>query len=170
MLVRKLGIAAISAGLLLGTAGCSFTSNVASKAVYAPSDGNQTDSGTLHARNVLALSDGTHAILIGSITNDGDTLQSTTIKITDGALATPATFVVPAQGKVDFGYPAALGYSGEYAGIEILGVVPAVGSNIEVQLNDDAKATIAVQVLDGTIPTYKDLMAYLVSPDALISK
>lgn len=162
MLVRKLGVVAISAGLLFGTAGCSFSSNVASKAVYAPSDGNQTDSGSLHARNVLALSDGTHAILIGSITNDGDIPQTTTIKITSGAVAAPATFVVPAQGKIDFGYPAELGYDGTYKGIELLGTLPAVGSNIEIQLNDDAKATIAVQVLDGTVPTYASLMPFLV--------
>ena len=52
MLIRKLSVVAVSAALLLGTAGCSFTSNVATKKVYAASDGNQTDDGHVHARNV----------------------------------------------------------------------------------------------------------------------
>ena len=162
MLVRKLGVVAISAALLMGTVGCSITSNVATKKVYAPSDGNQADSGSLHARNVLALSDGTNAILIGTITNDGDAAETATIAVTGGAVATPQTFSVPAQGAVTFGYPEALGYVGSEPGIALAGVLPAVGSNIEVIFNNDDQAKMAVQVLDGTVPTYKDLMPYLV--------
>jgi hypothetical protein len=161
MLVRKVGVVAIAAALLLGTAGCSLSSNVATKKVYAASDGNQTDDGHIHARNILVLSDGTNAYIIGSITNDGDTPADAIISVSSGATATPTNFSVPAQGKVDFGYPEQLGFVGSQPGIRLEGTLPAVGTNIEISLNESAAATIAVQVLDGTIPTYKDLMPYL---------
>jgi hypothetical protein len=161
MLMRKLSVVAVSAALLLGTAGCSFTSNVATKKVYAASDGNQTDDGHVHARNVLILSDGKNAYLIGSITNDGDTPVSAIISVTAGATAPATTFEVAAQSKVDFGYPAALGFVGSQPGIKLEGTLPAVGTNVEVTLDESATSQMAVQVLDGTIPTYADLMPYL---------
>ena len=161
MLVRKLGVVAVSAALLLGTAGCSFTSNVASKAVYAPSDGNQTDDGHIHARNILVLSDGKVAYVIGSITNDGDTDATATLAVSGGAMAQTASFDVPKQGKVDFGYPEALGFVGSKPGIKLEGTLPAVGTNVSVTLDNSAATTIEVQVLDGTIPTYASLMPYL---------
>jgi len=172
MLVRKLGVVAVAAALLMGTAGCSITSNVATKKVYAPSDGNQTDAGNIHARNVLVLSDGTNAFLIGSLTNTGDTAETATIQVTGGAVSPSVSFSVPAQGKIDFGYPAALGFVGSQPGIavtgQITGSLPAVGSNVEVTLDSSATATMAVQVLDGTVPTYADLMPYLApTPTAL---
>ena len=161
MLVRKLGAVAVAAALLLGTAGCSFTSNVATKKVYAPSDGNQTDDGHIHARNVLVLSDGTNAYIIGSITNDGDKDAEAIISVTGGAIAPTTTFNVAAQSKVDFGYPAILGFEGSKPGIKLEGVPPAVGTNIEVTLDESATSKMQVQVLDGTIPTYADIMPYL---------
>ena len=161
MLVRKLGVVAIAAALLVGTAGCSLTSNVATKKVYAPSDGDQADLGSIHARNVLALSDGTNAHIIGSLVNDGETDQSVSLTVTSGATAAETTFEVKAKSKVDFGYPAALGYVGSQPAIELTGALPAVGSNIEVVLDNNPDATLHVQVLDGTIPTYADLMPYL---------
>jgi hypothetical protein len=161
MLVRKVGVVAVAATVLLGTAGCSFTSNVATKKVYAASDGNQTDDGHIHARNILVLSDGTNAYIIGSITNDGDTAAGAIISVSSGATATATTFSVPSQGKVDFGYPAELGFVGSQPGIKLEGALPAVGTNVEVALDESAAATMAVQVVDGTIPTYADLMPYL---------
>ena len=165
MLVRKLGVVAVAAALLIGTAGCSITSNVATKLTYTPSDGSQTDSRDLHARNVLVLSDGDHAIIIGSITNDGEDEATTNITVTGGATATSTDFTVPARGKVDFGYPEALGFVGSQPAIVLEGVIPAVGSNIQVKFDNNAEAVMHVQVLDGTVPTYKDLMPF-VAPTA----
>jgi hypothetical protein len=161
MLVRKLSVVAISAALLIGATGCSITSNVATKKVYAPSDGTQADAGSIHARNVLVLSDGTNAHLIGSIVNDGETDATATLTVGGGATAAPTTLEVKAGTKVDFGYPAALGFEGSQPAIELTGTIPAVGSNIQVTLNNSDTAVMDVQVLDGTVPTYADLMPFL---------
>jgi hypothetical protein len=170
MLVRKLAVASVALVVLFGATACSFSREVASKAVYAPSDGNQTDAGTLHARNVLILSDGTNAFLIGSITNDGKIPAVATLSILDGATATPVGFRISNGLKVDFGYPEALGFVGSKPGIKLEGALPKIGSNVEVKLDGSihgttsiGSGTMAVQVIDASLPTYAGFLDDLVS-------
>jgi len=165
MLVRKLAITAVGLGLLFCATGCSFSHEVATKAVYAPSDGNQTDAGTLHARNVLILSDGTSAVLIGSITNDGKIPAVATLSILDGATAPATEFKIDNGLKVDFGYPEALGFVGSKPGIKLEGTLPKIGSNVEIKLDGSihgttsiGSGTMAVQVVDASLPTYAGIL------------
>lgn len=165
MLVRKLAITAVGLGLLFSATGCSFSHEVASKAVYAPSDGNQTDAGTLHARNVLILSDGTSAVLIGSITNDGKIPAVATLSILEGATAAATEFKLDNGLKVDFGYPEALGFADSKPGIKLEGTLPKIGSNVEIKLDGSihgttsiGSGTMAVQVVDASLPTYAGIL------------
>ena len=165
MLFRKLAVVSVGLGLLFSATGCSFSQDVASKAVYAPSDGNQTDAGTIHARNVLILSDGTTAVLIGSITNDGKIPAVATLSILDGATAAATDFRVGKGLKLDFGYPEALGFAGSKPGIKLEGVLPKIGSNVQVKLDAAIHGTtsigsgiMAVQVVDASLPTYAGVL------------
>ncbi|MEO0023932.1 MAG: hypothetical protein RL196_373 [Actinomycetota bacterium] len=162
MLVRKLAVVAVASALVLSASGCSMTRNVATKEVYAPSDGSQLDAGQVHGRNLLVLSDGKSAYLIGSLLNDGETTAAAQLSVVSGATAAITPFTIDARSKVDFGY----GSGTAASAIKLEGALPAVGSNIEVELylsnpTPEASATVAVQVLDGTIPTYADLMTEL---------
>ena len=171
-MVRKLAAAVVGSVLIFSTAGCSFSPEVASLAEYAPSDGNQTDAGSLHARNVLILSDGKSAFIIGSITNDSEKPAEATIGVLEGAVATPVDFRVNGLSKVDFGYPEALGFAGSQPGIKLEGVLPAIGSNVEVKLDGSVggtttigSGTMAVQVIDANLPTYSGFLADLAQPE-----
>lgn len=142
---------AIAASLLLGTAGCSFSSRVASKIDYAPADGSQTDLETIKVRNFVYLTNGTVSALSGSIVNPGLEPKILKIQYTDAALneSKEVTFTVNAGQKIDLGYNGgqalAINLGGKAGGIVRLSVAEGSGTPIELR----------VPVLDGTFDFYK---------------
>ena len=87
MSLRKALVAlALSAAVLGGTTGCSFSSQVETMKPYTPSDGFQADypEFDLKVRNVLYITIGDQSTLIGSIINTGKNPASVSIRYADG--------------------------------------------------------------------------------------
>jgi hypothetical protein len=142
---------AIATSLLLGTAGCSFSSTVASKIDYAPADGSQTDLETIKVRNFVYLTNGTVSGLTGSIVNPGLEPKILKIQYTDAAVneSKEVTFTVNAGQKIDLGYNGgqalAINLGGKAGGVVRLSVAEGSGAPVELR----------VPVLDGTFEFYK---------------
>ncbi len=144
----------LGASLLLGTTGCSLSSNVASLTPYAPSDGAQINLDHVKFRNFLYLVSPDHRVLIGSLVNSGLDDQTVVIEYEDadtGDLVSKE-FLVPAGQKVDFGF-------NENAPIEanMLGN-PGGISTVYVSLLSGTAQNLNIPVLDGTLPEYADVL------------
>ena len=111
MAIRKYAAVAIAAALVFGTAGCTFTSPVATRQAYSPSDGGQVNLETVKARNFIYLSNGTQAALFGSLVNSGlqDAevhLQYTDAKLNEKLQGQPQGIVPPLPAKMEGQAPA----------------------------------------------------------------
>jgi len=104
--MRKFAAVALAAALLFSTAGCSFTRDVETTKMYAPSDGAQVDlANGIKARNFIYLTNGVTSSLIGSIVNDGLTSANATVQYTDvEGVKHNDTYTVAAGAKLDIGY------------------------------------------------------------------
>ena len=157
MNVRKFATVAVAASLLLGTAGCTFMNPIATRIMYAPSDGADASVPNVDARNFMYLTNGTDAALFGSLVNHG--LNSSNVKLEYKDAATggskQAQFTLLAGQKLDFGYngTAALKFD----------LPKKLGGLVSVWLSADNQtgAEIRVPVLDGTLSEYAPLVAQL---------
>lgn len=121
MVLRKfVAVVAVSAGLVLGTAGCSITHNIPTLQEYAPSDGAQASFDGVKALNVIYLTKpavGEGALEVGAIigTFVNTTNKDVTVRVQyeqDGSDATDVVlketgsfeFMIPAGGTKEFGY------------------------------------------------------------------
>lgn len=145
---------AIATSLLLGTAGCTFSSPVASQIDYAPADGSQTDLETIKVRNFVYLTNGKVSALSGSIVNPGLEPKILKIQYTDAAVNEfkEVTFTVNAGQKIDLGYNGgqalAINLGGKAGGVVRLSVVEGSGTPVELR----------VPVLDDTFEFYKPII------------
>ena len=179
MVLRKfVAVVAVSAGLVLGTAGCSLTHNIPTLQEYAPSDGVQASFDGVKAINVIYLTKpatGEGALEVGAIigTFVNTTNKDVTVRVQytqDGSDATDVVlketgtfeFLIPAGGTKEFGYtevsemqPVLLNDKGEVLKPGSLGVinVGVVGGKKDVHLN--------VPVLDGSLEQYSALVQNL---------
>ena len=164
MAIRKLAAVAIASSLLIGTAGCTFMSPVASKIEYAPADGSQADLETVKVRNFVYVTNGTNSALAGSIVNSGLEPKVLKIQYTDALVseAKEVTFTVNPGQKIDLGYNGgqalAINLGGKAGGIVRLNVAEGSGAPVELR----------VPVLDGTFDFYKPIIDSLgeVKPSA----
>ena len=150
----------LGASLLLGTTGCSLSSNIASLAPYSPSDGAQINLDHVKFRNFLYLVSPEHRVLIGSLVNSGLDDQTVVIEYEDadtGDLVSKE-FLVPAGQKVDFGF-------NENAPIEATmqnkrGEPAAPGglTTAYVSLLSGTAQELDIPILDGTLPEYADVL------------
>lgn len=163
MAIRKFAAVTIAASVLLGTAGCTFISPVASRIEYAPADGSQADLETVKVRNFVYLTNGTVSALTGSIVNPSLETKVVKIQYTDAALneAKEVTFTVNPGQRVDLGYNGgqalAINLGGKAGGLVKLSV--SEGSTTE---------ELRIPVLDGTFEFYKPIIDSLgtVEPSA----
>ncbi len=151
----------LGASLLLGTTGCSLSSNIATLTPYAPSDGAQINLEHVKFRNFIYLVSPEHRILIGSLVNSGLDDQTVTIEYED---ATTGDLVsneikVPAGQKIDFGF-------NENAPLEynLIGVPGGVTRAYVSLIGGDAQ-NLDIPVLDGTLPEYADVLNDLAHPE-----
>lgn len=165
MSLRKAVVAlALGAAVLGGTTGCSFSSQIESIRPYTPSDGFQADypQHNLKVRNVLYVTIGDRAVLIGSIINDGNTARSVAIRYIDGAtgeMTEKDVAVIAAGAKFDIGFNGA-----ENLDVTLPGVA---GGLTEIQFMvdgaeiKDAEGNVqrlTVPVVDGTLAEYRSLL------------
>ena len=164
MAIRKFAAVAIAASLLIGTAGCSFMSPIASRIEYAPADGSQADLETVKVRNLVYVTNGTASALAGSIVNPGLEPKIVKIQYTDAAVneAKEVTFTVNAGQKLDLGYNGgqalAINLGGKAGQIVRINVAEGSGTPVELR----------IPVLDGTFDFYKPIIDSLgeVKPSA----
>ena len=155
MNIRKFATVAVTASLLLGTAGCTFMNPIASRIDYAPSDGTQTSLETVDARNFIYLSDGQgHAALFGSLVNRA--LEQTNVKLqyTDaktGQKKDSFYSLLPSQ-KLDFGY------NGTSPLNFVLDGTPGKTVTVWVSAGHETGKAMSVPVLDGTLAEYSELV------------
>jgi hypothetical protein len=162
--IRKFAAVAITASLLVGTAGCTFMSPIASRIEYAPADGSQADLETIKVRNFVYVTNGTQSALAGSIVNPGLEPKILKIQYTDATLNEnkEVTFTVNAGQKLDLGYNGgqalAIDLGGKAGSIVRIHVVEGSGTPVEMR----------VPVLDGTFEFYKPIIDSLstVKPSA----
>ena len=164
MAIRKFAAVAIAVSLLIGTAGCTFISPIASEIEYAPADGSQTDLETVKVRNLVYVTNGTVSALAGSIVNPGLEPKTVKIQYTDASVneAKEVTFTVSAGQKLDLGYNGgqalAINLGGKAGDIVRLNVAEGSGTPVELR----------VPVLDGTFEFYQPIIDSLgeVKPSA----
>ena len=158
MAIRKFAAVAIAASLLVGTAGCTFMSPIASHIDYAPADGSQADLETVKVRNFVYVTNGTVSGLAGSIVNPGLEPKVLKIQYTDAAVneSKEVTFTVNAGQKLDLGYNGgqalAINLGGKAGDIVLLSVAEGSGAPVEMR----------VPVLDATFEFYKPIIDSLV--------
>ena len=150
-MIRKIAAVTLAAGVMLGTAGCNMITHVATNDVYAPSDGAQTTSGDVKARNFLLLEDGTKVILIGSLVNSGTTAAAVSLNYVDGGANKTAQVNLNAGQKFD------LGYNGTAALPVATELKPGAVYKVSITV-DGTAAEMSVPVLDGTLPEYKAIL------------
>ena len=153
MAISKFAAVAIAASVLFGTAGCTFSSPVASHIEYAPADGSQADLETLKVRNFVYVTNGTVSALAGSIVNPG--LEAKTLKIsyTDAAVSEQkeVTFTVNPGQKLDLGYN-----GGQALAINLGG---KAGDVVTIKVSEGSVASdLNVPVLDATFDFYKPII------------
>jgi hypothetical protein len=145
---RKFAAIAISGLLVLGTSACSFTRDVPSLQTYAPSEGIDGDTANVALRNLIILTNGTKAELIGSLVNVGNKASSVSLEI-PGLSA--ANFSLKAGEKLDIGYNGnaaiALSATGKAGDVETVKVTEGTQN---ISLN--------VPILDGGLSQYTDLV------------
>lgn len=163
MAIRKFAAVAIAASVLIGNAGCTFSSPVASHIEYAPADGSQADLETLKVRNFVYVTNGTLSALAGSIVNPG--LEAKTLKITytDASvnLSKEVTFTVNPGQKLDLGYN-----GGQALAINLGG---KAGDVVTIKVSEGSVTSdLNVPVLDATFDFYKPIIDSLgvVEPSA----
>jgi hypothetical protein len=141
---------------VLTTAGCNFTSPVASFNYYAPSDGSQADIGRLKARNLIYFTDNQgHTGFYGAFANSGSAAITFAIKFKNAAGASQyREFSVGAYKVLNFVYQGTKPLKIDLAG------KPGDMVNIVVYSETD-ESSINVPIMDATLPQYTDLVAGL---------
>ncbi|MEN9753151.1 MAG: hypothetical protein RL670_842 [Actinomycetota bacterium] len=158
MFNRKLAALALSATVLLGTSACSFSSNIPTLQMYAPSEGVDADTTNVALRNFIYLSNGTNSELIGSAVNTTNKVVKFSLTFETEAAKTVVDFELAAGEKLDIGYNGnpgiALPANGKPGDIEPISVTE--GSET-VNMN--------VPILDGSLPQYAELVKTLGTPE-----
>ena len=148
----RLAAAVVLAAAALG--GCSAVGTVQTKVVYAASDGARVTLGsTVEGINLLVLTsgEGQPGALVGAVANRDEQDAVVTIQVEGAA---PAEVAVPAKGTVHL--------TGEQ--LVRLDSVPArPGATVPVTISTGAEGSVslAVPVLDGTLPEYAEVIAGL---------
>ena len=163
MAISKFAAVTIAASMLLGTAGCTFMSPVASRIEYAPADGSQVDLETVKIRNFVYVTNGTVSAISGSIVNPGLESKVVRIQYTDAAVneSNEVTFTVNPGQRIDLGYN-----GGQALAINLGG---KAGGVVRINVSEGSVTEeMRVPVLDGTFDFYKPVIDSLqtVTPSA----
>jgi hypothetical protein len=148
----RLSVAAVVALAATGLAGCSATNTITTQKPYSASDGVRDELGDLTLENMLVIAgaaDETGA-LQGALTNRGDDTLTVTIALPDGTEITSQ--------PVRAGATVLLGGD---AGEEVTFTspdAPGAFTDLTVSTGQGGSQTLAVPVLDGTLPEYATLV------------
>lgn len=156
---RLVATVALGAAVALGATGCTFMTHQATTNVYSASDGVNIDStgGDVVVRNafVVATEDGAVGNFVAAFINEGS--DSATVEIDVNGVQ--QTLQVPANERVSLGVD-----GDEPLLINGLNAKPGATVNVLITSGDGEAEPTAVPVLDGTLPSYSDLVPAEVQP------
>ena len=143
---------ALSAALLVGTTGCTFSAEIATEKEYDPSDGVGAEVGELAIRNALLIGEtGDELNLVMTIASAADVDRRLTVQWeADGERVTEA-LVVAAGDRTRVGGPA------DENQIIISGTGATIGGLVPVffAYSGAEGVEVLVPVLDGALPEYE---------------
>lgn len=150
---RRAAVAPLALALVAGLSACSATNPITTADDYAASDGVRAELDDLRLGNLLVVaeSQGGAGTLIGSISNDGS--QDVRVSIGAAGQEAAAEIAVDARATVLLTPD-----GGEGVELTDLPVAPGQYLDLEVAVDGGGSTTIAVPVLDGTLPEYADLV------------
>jgi hypothetical protein len=142
---------ALSAALMLGTTGCTFSAEIATQKDYDPSDGVGTDIGDLSLRNILLIGeDGDALNLVMTVVSASGSSQRLNVQWeADGGRVTESVFA-SANGRTVIGGPEQPQLLVTDAGGELGGLVPLYFS-----YGSETGREVMVPVLNGSLPEYE---------------
>ncbi len=154
----------LSAAVVLGTTGCSFSQHIETIRPYTPSDGSQAnyDTADIKVRNVLYVTIADQSILIGSIINSGKNPASVGIRYVDGVtgeVTEKDIATIAAGAKYD------IGFNGSPNLDVVLAGMPGGLADIqflvdEAEIKDEAGNVqkLTIPIVDGTLAEYRNLL------------
>ena len=141
---------ALTAALMLGVTGCTFSAEIATQKDYDPSDGVGADIGDLAIRNILLIGDdGDTLNLVMTVVSESDSSQRLDVQWEDGAERVTESVFVDADGLTAIGGPEQPQVLVTGAGGELGGLVPVYFS-----YGTEPGVEVLVPVLDGSLPEY----------------
>jgi hypothetical protein len=154
---RVAASALLAAGLVLGTAGCTFLTPVATMNHYDPSDGVSANVGNLQLRNVFVISPkGEDANLVGAIINTGTSTEEVQLQYEthSGGSAALAQAVIKIKGGqvISYGNPGV-----KQVVLDNTGVKPGALLKVFVQYGNTTGKNVLLPVLTGSQAAYKNL-------------
>jgi hypothetical protein len=187
VVVRKFVAAlAVSTALILGTSGCSLTSNIATQQPYAPSDGTEAMVDDVKALNIIYLTEATGGDedtelggLIGSFVNTSDKPVQVFLQFEkDGSSAPNVITAQSGSWESDFIAPGEkfdLGYNGNPALAALIlnaGKVTKPGDVVTVwfAVNGGTGVELRVPALDSSLEQYAPLIDQLTVTPELIQE
>ena len=141
---------ALTAALMLGVTGCTFSAEIATQKDYDPSDGVGADIGDLAIRNILLIGDdGDTLNLVMTVVSESDSSQRLNVQWDDGAERVTESVFVDPDGLTAIGGPEQPQVLVTGAGGELGGLVPVYFS-----YGTEPGVEVLVPVLDGSLPEY----------------
>ena len=153
--VRHVAAAAAMAVLALGAAGCGAVNQQATTLQYNASDGVAANVGTLHARNMVLVTNGAdaQARFIGSVSNSGTDAGTLTVSFGGKDMAVEVPAGAPVNLEDDsFASALTVDGSGKDAGA---GKTTDPGLDVKVTFSDgSATEEVSVPVVTGALKEY----------------
>ncbi len=152
MKIRAAASIILTAGLLLGVAGCEFIAPQQTERSYQPSDGVNASTGGVDIRNAFVVTtDGTSGSLIVTLVNSNASTASVGLQYTADSGTQVKTVSVPGNGALNI-------RPGGDATVTMYHVDAKAGSllPIDVQVGG-GDVQLQVPVLDNTLPGYATL-------------
>ncbi len=159
MRIRALATAVVASTLLLGTAGCGALVETATLKPYHPSDGMGVTTGDLHIRNALVVTnEAGDAALVGSIINDGTSLELVNVEIRGTTTLSTQVGAYPGLTKIGIADDNPIVFYGA-------GVVPGQYVDVYFQYGSFDGELLSLPVLDGTEVAYAPYVPEAIAPD-----
>jgi hypothetical protein len=139
---------------VLGTAGCTFVTPVATMNHYDPSDGVSANVGDVQVRNIFVVSSkGVNGNLVGAFINTSDSAKRVVLEYqAKGGVAEHEVFVLKAGQIRSLGNPGV-----KQIVLEKTGVKPGALLDLFIQTGTSTGKKIKVPVLDGSQSAYSTL-------------
>lgn len=142
----------LAVGIVLGTAGCGFTTPQSTTKHYDASDGVSGSVGDIDVRNVFIVSDnGTVGNIVFTLVNNGDTAHLVTIQTGTGSKKVDKQVSIAAGALKPFGGP-----TERRVLIENLDSQPGSLFPVYFQYGTQTGVRLLAPVLDSSLPQYSD--------------